>query len=79
MLHVESPVSEGTQGSEDDEAREKDTDGEGEESEDMEHELPILLSMNTHRAPIPLNFKHPILTNTVPVGLFKALAKWGQR
>ncbi|PPQ62781.1 hypothetical protein CVT24_000475 [Panaeolus cyanescens] len=26
------------------------------------------------RAPIPLDFKHPISTNTVPAGLFKALA-----
>jgi hypothetical protein len=53
------------------------TDGEGEETEDMEHKLPILLLMNAHYAPIPLNFKHPILTNTVLAGLFKALANGG--
>ena len=75
-LHVESPVSEGTQDSEDDGAGE-DTDGEGEESEDMEHELPIPLSMKARRAPIPLDFKHPVSTNTVPAGLFKALANGG--
>jgi hypothetical protein len=51
-LHVESPVSEGTQDSEDDEG-EEDTDGEGEESEDMEHELLIPLSMKARRVPIP--------------------------
>jgi hypothetical protein len=38
-LYVDSPVSEGTQDSEDDEAGEEDTDGEWEESEGMEHEL----------------------------------------
>ncbi|KAH9021894.1 hypothetical protein EDB85DRAFT_2278301 [Lactarius pseudohatsudake] len=30
--------------------------------------------MKARRAPIPLDFKHPISTNTVPVGLFKGLA-----
>src|SRR6266851_7542658 len=33
--------------------------------------------MKAHRAPIPLGFKHPVLTNTVPAGLFKALANGG--
>ena len=75
-LHVESPVSEGTQDSEDDGAGE-DTDGEGEESEDMEHELPIPLSMKACRAPILLNFNHPVSTNTIPAGLFKGLANGG--
>ncbi|KAH9171750.1 hypothetical protein EDB89DRAFT_2114402 [Lactarius sanguifluus] len=32
------------------------------------------LSMKARRAPIPLDFKHPVSTNTVPAGLFKALA-----
>jgi len=70
-LHVESPVSEGTQDSEDDGAGEEDTDGAAEESGDMGHELPIPLSMKARRAPIPLDFKHPVSTNTVPAGLFK--------
>ena len=78
-LHVESPVSEVTQDSEDDGAGEEDTDGEGEESEDMEHKLLVPLLMKACHMPIPLNFKHPILTNTVPAGLFKALEKWGQQ
>ncbi|KAH9991071.1 hypothetical protein BJV77DRAFT_1009835 [Russula vinacea] len=72
-LYVETPVSEGL----DDEADEEgdgDADGEGEESIDEEHELPIPLSMKARRAPIPLDFKHPVSTNTVPAGLFKALA-----
>lgn len=39
-----------------------------------EKELPIPPSMKARRAPIPLDFKHPVSTNTVPAGLFKALA-----
>ena len=44
----------------------------------MEHELPIPLSMKARRVPIPLNFKHPVSTNTVLAGLFKALANGGR-
>lgn len=36
-------------------------------------ELPIPPSYKGKRAPIPLDFKHPVSTNTVPAGLFKAL------
>ncbi|KAI0055919.1 hypothetical protein BV25DRAFT_1832763 [Artomyces pyxidatus] len=36
-------------------------------------ELPIPPSTKQKRAPIPLDFKHPVSTNTVPAGLFKAL------
>ncbi|KZT08936.1 uncharacterized protein LAESUDRAFT_647961 [Laetiporus sulphureus 93-53] len=36
-------------------------------------ELPFPPTMKPKRAPIPLDFKHPISTNTVPAGLFKAL------
>jgi hypothetical protein len=43
----------------------------------MKHELLILLSMNARRGPIPLDFKHPVSTNTVPAGLFKAFANGG--
>ena len=72
--HAESPVS--------DEARDADCDEDGVEggdedeegSLDAEHELPVPLSMKARRAPIPLDFKHPVSTNTVPAGLFKALA-----
>jgi hypothetical protein len=53
------------------------TDGEGEESEDMEHKLPIPLWTKARCAPVPLDFKHPLLMNTVPGGLFKALANRG--
>jgi hypothetical protein len=76
-LHVESPVSKGTQDSEGNRAGEEDTDGEGEESEDMEYGLPISLSMKARRAPILLDFKYPVSMNTVPAGLFKALANGG--
>jgi len=71
VLHMESPVSKGTQDSEDDGAGEDDIDGEAEESGDMEHELLIPLSMKARRGPIPLNVKYPVSTNMVPVGLFK--------
>ena len=71
---VESPASEGPLNSEGDRDADEDTDGEVEESGDMDHELPVPLSMKARRAPIPLDFKHPVSTNTVPAGLFKALA-----
>ena len=70
---VETPVSE--DGEADGEG-DDDADEEGEESIE-EHELPVPLSMKARRAPIPLDFKHPISTNTVPAGLFKALANGG--
>ncbi len=41
------------------------------------HELPIPLSMKACRAPILLNFNHPVSTNTIPAGLFKGLANGG--
>ncbi|KAI0285532.1 hypothetical protein BC826DRAFT_119175 [Russula brevipes] len=65
---LESSASEGQLNSE------GDADGEGDENADLEHELPVPLSMKARRAPIPLDFKHPVSTNTVPAGLFKALA-----
>jgi hypothetical protein len=72
---VETPVSE--DGEADGEG-DGDADEEGEESmEEEERELPVPLSMRARRAPIPLDFKHPISTNTVPAGLFKALASGG--
>lgn len=36
-------------------------------------ELPMPPQAKAKRAPIPLDFKHPVSTNTVPAGLFKAL------
>ncbi|KAI0638793.1 hypothetical protein C8Q77DRAFT_1183752 [Trametes polyzona] len=36
-------------------------------------ELPFPPMAKPKRAPIPLDFKHPVSTNTVPAGLFKAL------
>ena len=73
-LDLETPASEGLLNGDADEEDEGDADVEGDESEDEEHELPIPPSMKARRAPIPLDFKHPISTNTVPAGLFKALA-----
>ena len=74
---VETPVSEGLLDGEADGESEGDTDEEGEESAEEERELPVPPSMRARRAPIPLDFKHPISTNTVPAGLFKALANGG--
>jgi hypothetical protein len=70
VAHGQGPVSDENQ---------NDNDGDGirdgeERSVDSQHELPIPLSMKARRAPIPLDFKHPVSTNTVPAGLFKALA-----
>ncbi|KAH8999723.1 hypothetical protein EDB92DRAFT_2080754 [Lactarius akahatsu] len=67
-LRAESPVSGDGDADED-----GDGDIEGNDVDD-EHELPMPLSMKARRAPIPLDFKHPVSTNTVPAGLFKALA-----
>src|SRR6266702_383311 len=69
-LQAESPVSDGKRDGDLDE----DGDGDIEGNVDDEHELPMPLSMKARRAPIPLDFKHPVSTNTVPAGLFKALA-----
>ena len=73
--NVESPTGEGPPVGEGDRHADEDTDDEVGESGDMEHKLllPIPLSMKVRCAPIPLDFKHPVLTNTVPAGLFKAL------
>jgi hypothetical protein len=71
---AETPVSDGLLDSEADVEGDGDADEEGEDSLEEEHELPVPLSMRARRAPIPLDFKHPISTNTVPAGLFKALA-----
>lgn len=53
-----------------------------EEDEEDEKELFILPSTSTttkvKRAPIPLDFKHPVSSNTVPAGVFKALATGSQ-
>ena len=66
-MEAESPVSDGND-------MDEDGDGDIEGNVDDEHELPFPLSMKARRAPIPLDFKHPVSTNTVPAGLFKALA-----
>ncbi|TFY56879.1 hypothetical protein EVJ58_g7367 [Rhodofomes roseus] len=42
------------------------------------HDLPFPPTMKPKRAPIPLDFKHPVSTNTVPAGLFKALVNTEQ-
>ncbi|KIP04050.1 hypothetical protein PHLGIDRAFT_211829 [Phlebiopsis gigantea 11061_1 CR5-6] len=41
---------------------------------DSATELPFPPTSKPKRAPIPLDFKHPVSSNTVPAGLFKALA-----
>ena len=41
-------------------------------------ELPIPPTLKPKRAPIPLDFKHPVSTNTVPAGLFKNLNNNGE-
>ncbi|KAH9017168.1 hypothetical protein EDB84DRAFT_1442876 [Lactarius hengduanensis] len=76
-LQATNPVSDGH--CDGDVDHDGDGDIEGNDVDD-EHELPIPLLMKARRAPIPLDFKHPISTNTVPVGLFKALGtQWQQQ
>lgn len=43
------------------------------DEEPMTDELPIPPQYKPKRAPIPLDFTHPVSTKTVPAGLFKAL------
>jgi hypothetical protein len=71
--NMESPASEGPLTGEGDRDADEDTDEEMEESGDIERELPPPLSMTARRAQIPLDLNHPVSTNTVPVGLLKAL------
>ncbi|KAF5361672.1 hypothetical protein D9758_007366 [Tetrapyrgos nigripes] len=57
-----------------------DADGDNSEKEQNDGEdgaftMPML--GRTKRAPIPLDFKHPVSNNTVPAGLFKALVNSG--
>ncbi|KAI0316551.1 hypothetical protein OF83DRAFT_1172800 [Amylostereum chailletii] len=52
------------------ENEENDSDEEGPA---LAHQLPIPPTMKAQRAPIPLDFKPPVSTNTVPAGLFKTL------
>ncbi|KAH9025029.1 hypothetical protein EDB85DRAFT_1985171, partial [Lactarius pseudohatsudake] len=76
-LQAKSPVSDGN--CDGDVGHDGDGDIEGNDVDD-EHELPIPLSMKARCAPIPLDSKHPISTNTVPVGIFKALGtQWQQQ
>jgi hypothetical protein len=49
-----------------------------EENEDNQtQDLNIPSAAKPKRAPIPLDFKHPVSSNTVPAGLFKALVNSG--
>ncbi|CCL98342.1 uncharacterized protein FIBRA_00336 [Fibroporia radiculosa] len=58
-----------------DEENQPPAEGSAAERTDVEsaNELPFPPTMKSKRAPIPLDFKHPVSTNTVPAGLFKAL------
>jgi hypothetical protein len=71
--NMESPASEGPLTGEGDRDADEDIDEEMEESGDIERELPPPSTMTARRAHIPLDFNHPASTNTVPVGLLKAL------
>lgn len=53
-------------------AAETTMQGENAEPESA-NELPFPPTSKPRRAPIPLDFKHPVSHNTVPAGLFKAL------
>lgn len=48
-------------------------DNDNEEPKSDEEHLPVVAITKPKRAPIPLDFKNPPSTNTVPAGVFKAL------
>lgn len=48
-------------------------DNDSEEPRSDEEHLPVVAVTKPKRAPIPLDFKNPPSTNTVPAGVFKAL------
>lgn len=55
-----------------------DSTTKAEENEDNQtQDLNIPSAAKPKRAPIPLDFKHPVSSNTVPAGLFKALVNNG--
>ncbi|KAJ8088676.1 hypothetical protein PM082_013919 [Marasmius tenuissimus] len=63
--------------------QESNKENEKGDDQDVDQEgftLPSLAvgSAKTKRAPIPLDFKHPVSQNTVPAGLFKALVNNGE-
>ncbi|KAF8168344.1 hypothetical protein B0H34DRAFT_685136 [Crassisporium funariophilum] len=47
-------------------------------SEVLAEEISLPTTTRSKRAPIPLDFKHPVSGNTVPAGLFKALVNSGE-
>ncbi|KAG5638183.1 hypothetical protein H0H81_001385 [Sphagnurus paluster] len=51
----------------------EDSTAKAENGEAMVDEFNLPSSTKPKRAPIPLDFKHPVSSNTVPAGLFKAL------
>ncbi|KAF9068506.1 hypothetical protein BDP27DRAFT_1327171 [Rhodocollybia butyracea] len=59
---------------EDDEVVNTDDEDEDKENNANIEDVFSASATKTKRAPIPLEFKHPVSSNTVPAGLFKALA-----
>ncbi|KAG6845279.1 hypothetical protein H0H87_011430 [Tephrocybe sp. NHM501043] len=52
---------------------EAEAEAENDDAQDEEFLLLAAPTTKPKRAPIPLDFKHPVSSNTVPAGLFKAL------
>ena len=75
-LHVESPVSEGTQDSEDDGAREENTDGEG-EVRTSRVANPLVDERSSCANPSQL--QTPCIDKHSPSGPVQGTRKWGQR
>lgn len=61
------PFNAGAVNIEDTNVQESKEDGHGDNA------IPLATSSKSRRAPIPLDFKNPATSNTVPAGLFKAL------
>ncbi|THU89448.1 hypothetical protein K435DRAFT_969104 [Dendrothele bispora CBS 962.96] len=83
MLGLPSPEAEETLKEEEDRAKASEEDLEEEEGQDQgglddEALFSMPTSGRTKRAPIPLDFKHPVSNNTVPAALFKTLVSNGE-
>ncbi|KAK7468443.1 hypothetical protein VKT23_002956 [Stygiomarasmius scandens] len=75
MLGLPSPEPEEAEGRKEVE----EEDGEGKlEDQDQEDLFTMPSAGKTKRAPIPLDFKHPVSNNTVPAALFKTLVSNGE-
>ncbi|KAK7059231.1 hypothetical protein VNI00_001858 [Paramarasmius palmivorus] len=71
LPHIQNP------GSPEEATLQGESSGKGEKGDSGPEEFTFPSATKAKRAPIPLDFKHPVSSNTVPAGLFKALVNNG--